>query len=83
MLRALRLDPDDRIQTAAEMRDALRDELLAPQSAPVSRRLSRRSVAALGAALALLLTVAGAYLLYWRPRQIFIEGQARAASGIR
>ncbi len=80
VLRALRLDPDDRIQTAAEMRDALRDELLAPQSAPVSRRLSRRSVAALGAALALLLTIAGAYLLYWRPRQIFIEGQARAVS---
>ncbi len=82
--RMLRLSPDDRYQTAAEIRDALRAVLrgqpVLHHAPPVKQRESSKGVMLGGGLLSLLLIAAGVYFFYLAPRQLAAEQGAEATA---
>jgi len=69
ILKSLRLEPEERFESAAEMRDALQEAMEAPTETPAAPGLAFRTIGIGGAALALVLALVGAYFFYWSPRQ--------------
>jgi hypothetical protein len=70
ILKATRLDPTERYQSAVEMRDALREAVRQTREQPVHRSgVSPKLVAGIGAGAVVVLAVLGFYFFSWAPRQ--------------
>jgi serine/threonine protein kinase len=82
ILKATRLDPTQRYQSAVEMRDALREAVRQTHEQPVARSgVSPKLLAGVGAAAAGVLAVVSFYFFYWSPQQQLaaLQNDANAA----
>jgi hypothetical protein len=69
ILKSLRLDPEERFESATQMCDALREAMEGPVGVPTAPGLSIKAVGVVGGALALVIALVGTYFFYWTPQQ--------------
>lgn len=83
ILKATRLDPVQRYQSAVDMRDSLRQAVRDAQDKPAAASgVSPRLLAGVGAGAATLIAVACIYFFYWAPKQQLAEVSSTANAAL-